>query len=410
MTTVSIAPEPDVARMQRDRGERLRAIMADQGVDALVLLGNANVAYASGVRWPLSDPGRANVERPVAVVVGGDPRPHVFTAYDDDAFDGLDLPDDHRHGPVYLDFDEGAETFAAALADLIGADAERVAVDELSGPMLRSHARLFPRGEPTSADEVIGAAKATKTPDELGFLRIALRITEDAIAAVQAAVAPGVRQTDLTAAFLHRVFDEGADANILDPIWQVMPARLGDGPWTTHGGIACPLLTTERELERGDVIWVDTGVSYAGFSSDFGRTWLVGQDPTAAQHAQYRAWRQIIDAVRAEVRAGVTGAELTAAALGAWDGPASGGRPRPWMDHFYLGHGLGIESAESPFIGTDLGDAYDARQVLVAGTVLVLEPLIWEEGHSGYRSEEVLVVTDDGWISMTDYPYDPYGD
>ena len=158
------------------------------------------------------------------------------------------------------------------------------------------------------------------------------------------------------------------------------------------------------------MIWVDTGVSYAGFSSDFGRTWVVGQDPTPTQHAQYRAWRRIIDAVRAEVRAGVTGADLTAAALGAWDGPSASGRPRPWMDHFYLSHGLGIESAESPFIGTDLGDAYDARQVLAAGTVLVLEPLIWEEGHSGYRSEEVLVVTDDGWLSLTDYPYDPYDD
>ena len=107
--------------------------------------------------------------------------------------------------------------------------------------MLRAHARLFPHGDPTSADNVIGVAKLTKTPDELGFLRIALRITEDANAAVQAAVAPGVRQTDLTATFLHRVFDEGADANILDPIWQVMPTRLGDGrgPPTAASPVRC---------------------------------------------------------------------------------------------------------------------------------------------------------------------------
>jgi Xaa-Pro aminopeptidase len=80
------------------------------------------------------------------------------------------------------------------------------------------------------------------------------------------------------------------------------------------------------------------------------------------------------------------------------------------MEHFYLGHGLGIESAESPFIGTDLGDSYDRRQTLVPGMVVVFEPLIWDDGHAGYRSEEVVVVTEEGYIPMTDYPYDPYGD
>ena len=401
MATITIPTEPDVERMQRDRSARLKTVMAQQGVDTMVLLGNSNVSYATGARWPLSDPGRANVERPVAVVIDGDPRPHVFTAHREDA-DDLDLPEDHRHGPVYLDVDEGAEAFAGILRDL-APDAERVAVDELTGSMQRAEARLFPAGAPASADDVIGTAKLTKTPDELGFLRIALRITEEAIASVQEALAPGVRQIDLTARFLHRVFDLGADANILDPIWQVMPDRLADGPWTTHGDIACPLLSTERELAEGDVVWVDTGISYGGFASDFGRTWIVGAEPSARQHEQFRAWRRILDAVLAVTRAGATGAELTAAARA-----ASGDGRQPWMEHFYLGHGLGIESAEPPFIGTDLGDAYDARQVLAAGTVLVLEPLIWEDGASGYRSEEVIVITDEGFISLTDYPYDPY--
>jgi Xaa-Pro dipeptidase len=402
MATLTIPSEPDVVRMQRDRRARLQTVMVEQDVETLILLGNSNVSYATGARWPLGDAGRANVERPVAVVTAGDAWPHVFTPHPEEA-DDLDLPDDHRHGPVYLDFDEGADAFAAAFPDL-APGAGRVAIDELPGSLQRAGGSLFAGGPPASADDVVGAAKLIKSPDELGFLRIALQITEDAIATVQAALAPGVRQTDLTARFLHRVFELGADANILDPIWQVMPSRLEDGPWTTHGDIACPLLTTERELVEGDVIWVDTGVSYAGFASDFGRTWVVGREPTPQQHAQFRAWRQIIDAVLDVTKAGATGADLTAAALAASDGR------RPWMPHFYLGHGLGIESAESPFVGTDLGDAYDARQVLAAGTVLVLEPLIWEEGASGYRAEEVVVITDDGFISLTDYPYDPYGD
>jgi hypothetical protein len=34
---------------------------------------------------------------------------------------------------------------------------------------------------------------------------------------------------------------------------------------------------------------------------------------------------------------------------------------------------------------------------------------VWEDGTGGYRSEEVLVITDEGVIRLTDYPYDPYG-
>jgi Xaa-Pro dipeptidase len=399
---VAILTEPDLGRMQADRSAKLQAVMGEQGIDAMVLFGNSNVSYATGARWPLADPGRANVERPVAVVVAGDHRPHLFTPFAEAALD-LRLPDDHLHGPVYVDFDEGAEAFARMVAALLPVR-RRLAFDELPGSMRRTQELLSAEGPPVSAEEVIGAAKLTKTPDELGFLRTALQITEQAIAPVQAALAPGMRQTELTARFLHAAFEFGADANILDPIWQVMPARLAHGPWTTHGDIACPLLTTERELAEGDVLWVDTGVSYAGFASDFGRTWVVGRKPTARQRAQFRTWRDIIDAVLQVARSGATGADLTRAALAASDGR------RPWMQHFYLGHGLGIESAEPPFIGTDLGDAYDERQVLTTGMVVVLEPLVWDEGASGYRAEEVIVITDEGWISLTDYPYDPYAD
>ena len=389
--------------MQRHRWARLQKAMSEQDVDALVLLGNSNVSYATGASWPLADPGRANVDRPVAVMTGQDDRPHLFTPLPELAALDLGLDQDHVHGPLYVEFDEGAETFGRVLSELVPADG-RMAVDELPGALRRALEPLFPAGAPASADDVIGAAKLVKTPDELGFLRRALEITEQAIAPVQAALAPGERQTELTARFLRAAFELGAQSNILDPIWQVMPPHLAEGPWTTHGDIACPLITTERQLHKGDVLWVDTGVSYRGLASDFGRTWIVGTDPTARQQAQFRAWREIVDAVLSVTRAGATGADLTRAALGA------GGGRRPWMEHFYLAHGLGTDSAEPPLIGTDLGDAYDERQVLAAGTVLVLEPLVWDDGASGYRAEEVVAITDDGWISLTDYPYDPYGD
>ena len=136
---------------------------------------------------------------------------------------------------------------------------------------------------------------------------------------------------------------------------------MADGPWTTTGNLACPLLSTERELSEGDVLWTDAGISYAGFHSDFGRTWVVGREPDARQRAQFERWRAIMDAVLDVTRAGSTAADLTAAAIGA------AGGVKPWMPHFYLGHGLGIDSAEMPYVGSDIGEAFDASLVLAGG-------------------------------------------
>jgi Xaa-Pro aminopeptidase len=375
--------------------------MREQGLDAVVLLGNTNVAYATGAIWPLADSGRANFEQPVAVVLLDDEWPHLFSPVRSDDMIRQRLPSDHIHDPVYLDFDEGVELFASHLAGLVPETAV-IAIDEWTNALRRERSLLFAKGAPSDGGKVISRAKVTKTPDELACMREGLRITECAIAEVQQRLAPGVRQTELTATFLRSIFDAGADANILDPIWQVMPARIADGPWTTTGGLACPLLSTERELVEGDVLWVDTGISYGGFHSDFGRTWVVGREPDARQRAQFEQWRAIMDAVLGVTKAGATAADLTAAAI------RTAGGSKPWMPHFYLGHGLGIDSAEMPYVGSDIGEAFDATLVLTEGMVLVLEPIVWEDGAAGYRSEEVLLITEDGWEPMTDYPYDPF--
>ena len=55
--------------------------MAERGVDALILLGNNAVVYATGTSWPLRDAGLSHVERPVAVVLADDERPHLFLPF-----------------------------------------------------------------------------------------------------------------------------------------------------------------------------------------------------------------------------------------------------------------------------------------------------------------------------------------
>lgn len=403
MTVTDIPDLPDLARMRRETGQKLRDSMARHGVDVLVLIGNSKVSYATGVSWPLGDSGLAHVDRPVAVVLADDPEPHLFMPFREGAGPGAELPRGHLHDPVYLEYDEGAELFASSLAELVPAGPV-IAVDELTGAMRRIQHRLFPGGL-VDAGRIVSEAKATKTADELACMRRALRITEEAIADVERAVAPGVRQVDLSGRFVRRAFELGATANVLDPIWQVMPPSRAEGVWTIHGDLALPLLTTERELARGDVLWVDVSINWGGYCSDFGRTWVVGQDPAPRQRAQFRRWTEIVDAVHAVTRAGATGADLTKAAI-----EAHGDGTRPWVRHFYLGHGLGVDAAEMPFVGTDLGDHFDQGLVLEAGNILVLEPVVWEDGTGGYRAEEVMLITDDGYIMLSDYPYTPYGD
>ena len=57
-----------------------------------------------------------------------------------------------------------------------------------------------------------------------------------------------------------------------------------------------------------------------------------------------------------------------------------------------------------------IGERYDDEFVFPAGMVLVLEPVMFTDGTGGYRSEEIVVITDDGATRITDYPYTPYGD
>jgi Xaa-Pro aminopeptidase len=266
--------------------------------------------------------------------------------------------------------------------------------------------RGFPTGiEWVDAGAVLGASKVAKSPDEVACIRHAQLLNELAMIDALACLRPGVRQTDLSAAFLRRVFELGATAGGIDPIWQVMSPTRATGPWTSHGDLAYPTVTTDRFLREGDVIWVDAGIVWEGYASDFGRTWITGVDPTpnAVQQQQFRRWRAVVDAALSILKPGVTALQLARAAIAANDGV------KPWIQHFYLAHGVGTDSAEMPLIGTDLGEEFDEQQVMEPGMVLVFEPVIWDDGAAGYRAEDIVAVTDDGWVKLSGSTYDPYG-
>jgi Xaa-Pro aminopeptidase len=382
--------------MHVDRVAKLRAEMARAGIDTLLLLGTSNVSYATGAMAPGTDSSRALIARPVALLTeeGLD----LYTPYPDGV--PADLPAGRVHDAVFPEFDEGAAGLASEVSARLPAGA-RLACDELTHS-LRPHLAEW---EVCSASAVLGAAKICKTADELACIRQAQTLNQMAMLDVIRLVRPGVRQSDLSARFLRRVHELGATSNGIDPIWQPMPTTLTAGPWTTHGGVAFPTASSDRFLREGDVVWVDSGIVWQGYASDFGRTWIVSDDPrpTGRQEAQFERWTEVVEAVLERVKPGATGLELVRAAI-----DANGGN-RPWIEHFYLAHGVGTDSAEMPLIGTDLGDAFDEQLQLAPGMVLVLEPVIWDDGAAGYRSEDIYAVTDDGWAALSDFAFDPYG-
>jgi Xaa-Pro aminopeptidase len=373
--------------------------MAANGFDAVVLIGPSNQEYA-GIRQPPNDAMRMHHEPVVVIVTADGDEPFVWTPFPEGVPD--DVPPGQVHGPLLLEFPEGVEALAGAIAD-VAPGARRVGFDEYTSPMIGVLPGLLDGIELGDATLATGAARLLKTPDEIECLRHAQHINEVAMHDVEAALRPGVRQNELSAIFLRNVFEQGASSSIIDPIWSLTPLSVAAGTHTANADVGFPLASNDRFLREGDLIMCDTGITWMGYHSDFGKTWICSVDPkpTAEQRAVYERWCEVIDAVYATIKPGATCGDLVRAAAAV--------EPKHALKHFYLGHGCGCDSGEAPFIGSDLGIAFDDTVELAPGMVFVLEPVVWRDGAGGYRSEEIVAVTDDGFEKLTTYGYTPFG-
>lgn len=392
----------DVERMHRERYAKLTGLMGSHGIDGLVLFGTANVQYAVGANAMTADASHCNAEPLFTVLPADGSPPHVFTAYPEGV--PAEIPSDHIHPTIYTDFEEGVHRLGSVIGELVGTAPCKVAFDQFSGAVHEWLPGLLPKMEIVDAVEVMSAAKVCKTPDEIECIRRAQVLNETAMLDVYAAMQVGTRQTDLSAVFLKRMFELGGHSNVIDPIWQVMPLSIEAGPYTVNGDVAFPTCTTDQILRYGDLVMCDSGMTYEGYMSDFGRTWIVGvQTANSRQRGHFEEWRDVVNRVLEVVRPGNTGRDMTKAA-----GLCRSGRV-PWLQHFYLAHGVGTETPEAPLIGSDLGPKFDESVVLAPGMVFLLEPVVWEDGYGGFRAEEAVVVTDSGYEVLTSgFPYDPF--
>jgi Xaa-Pro dipeptidase len=144
----------------------------------------------------------------------------------------------------------------------------------------------------------------------------------------------------------------------------------------------------DRPLARGDLVKLDFGALVDGYHADMTRTVVVG--PAAAWqqelHAEVKAMQADLAAV---VAPGVVPADLDADMRGRI---ATSGHQ---VSHG-LGHGVGLEIHEDPFL-TERSPA----PPLAAGMVVTIEPGIYLAGRGGVRIEDTLLVTESGGESLT---------
>jgi Xaa-Pro aminopeptidase len=141
--------------------------------------------------------------------------------------------------------------------------------------------------------------------------------------------------------------------------------------------------------------------------ADMTRTFVAGGGPAPAELREF--WtlaRESLDRVYADIRAGASGRSLFERSCEPY---IEAGQPTQitkeagvQLEEGYfhaLGHGVGLEVHERPYMGR-IGDD------LVAGDVVALEPGCYRPGFGGCRLEDLVVVTDGGCEVLTDFPYE----
>jgi Xaa-Pro aminopeptidase len=236
---------------------------------------------------------------------------------------------------------------------------------------------------PVLATDVLRRLRMIKDAAEIDALRKAGAAIDRVHARVPEFLAPGRTEADVAADIAEAIVAEGHS--------DVAFIIVGSGPHGADPHHEC----SNRELCVGDIVVVDIGGPYEpGYNSDSTRTYSIGEpDPEVARRyaVLQRAQRAAVDAVRP----GVTAEQVDAAAR---DVLAAEGLAEAFVHR--TGHGIGLSVHEEPYIvaGNDLP--------LEPGMAFSVEPGIYFPGQWGARIEDIVIVTDDGALSVNNRPHD----
>lgn len=228
------------------------------------------------------------------------------------------------------------------------------------------------------ATTLVPDLKLVKSAAEIGYVRRAAALADEAMARFAAEVGPGRRELAL-AGIVYETLLRGGSGIAASPI------NLVSGPRSAYSHGA----PTERVLQSGDFVNIEFGATCRRYTSTIGRQFVLGQ-PTPRMRALYDVVRQASDAMIASIRDGIaaTVPHLTAKQIIAEAGLEPG---RVHLSGYSLGAGFPPSWAEPLHLLSD------SPYALRAGMVLTIEPPVFVGAEGlGARIIDNVIVTDAG--------------
>lgn len=246
-----------------------------------------------------------------------------------------------------------------------------------------------------SASPVTVGCRMIKDAHEMECLRLACRATLLVYRAVAQSLSPGMTTADvhsLIAAAYRRVGFEGEASLNIDE-FTALP----------HGS------AQPQTLLQGSILMLDDGCDVEGYTSDITRTFVLGKATDKMKLVFDIVHRAQAAALRT-ARPGIPASDVDAAArkviVDAGYGPSF-----TYFTH-RVGHGIGMDMHEWPYLVKNNMFGWNLAPHLTAGNVFSDEPGIYIKGEFGIRLEDDMHITESGAELLTPQSpslEDPFG-
>ncbi len=225
------------------------------------------------------------------------------------------------------------------------------------------------RPELVPAPLIVENLRRRKDAEELALLQRAIDIADQAFESLLARLGPEMTELEAAAIFEQNVLALGAESISFDTIVAAGPRA------------AMPhAKPTGAPLGECQPIVIDMGAQYCHYCSDLTRTVVLGQPDSRFREIYeivFEAQRNAIE----KIEPGMTGVQAHNLALDVIAARGYGER----FGHG-LGHGVGLQVHESPYLGLSSEDT------LEEGMVFTIEPGIYLPGWGGVRIEDIVVL------------------
>jgi Xaa-Pro dipeptidase len=379
----------DLPTLRAERLARLQAAMRAHGADVALFFSPGNIRYATGTAIMTVYSLGASV-RCALVPAEGTP---ILFEHAESAHVSARIAPDVRPFLPWEYFDD-AGTRAGRWADEIvstmgerGVGGSTLFVDKLAAPAFLA---LGERGvRLADAGALSMDAREVKTPQELKVFQVNAVLGMRLMGALEAAVAPGIREIDLLAIMTDTLLRNGGEYLIT----RAVVSGPNTNPWN--------LEATDRTVGSGELVFADTDAfGWEGYFVDLSRTFLCGDvAPTPAQRDTYRAAHEWLAAARDTLRPGISFREYAAAVPDL---------PLRYRARRYeaLSHAAGLDDEGPSAAFADDPDPPNPDREIKPGMVLCLETYFGAEDEpDGVKLEDQVEVTAEGCRVQIPYPF-----